>query len=62
MLRQVEDPTRGKAGASTRAARVCLVLHVLAWQGLAVRDMAATPDDVMEELLDFEHYTKKADC
>jgi len=39
VLRQEEDPTRGK--------------------GLAIRDMAATPDDVMEELLDFSHYNKK---
>eukprot|EP00435_Cladocopium_sp_Y103_P047781 s132_g14.t1 len=40
VLRQEEDPTRGK--------------------GLAIRDMAATPDDVMEELLDFSNYKKKA--
>ena len=39
VLRQEEDPTRGK--------------------GLAIRDMAATPDDVMEELLDFSTYKKK---
>ncbi|CAE8608862.1 unnamed protein product, partial [Polarella glacialis] len=39
VLRQEEDPTRGK--------------------GLAVRDMAATPDDVMEELIDFKGYQKK---
>ncbi|CAJ1453323.1 unnamed protein product, partial [Effrenium voratum] len=41
VLRQEEDPTRGK--------------------GLAIRDMAASPDDVMEELLDFSNYKKKAD-
>mmetsp|Transcript_2398 Transcript_2398/g.4383 ORF Transcript_2398/g.4383 Transcript_2398/m.4383 type:complete len:252 (-) Transcript_2398:56-811(-) len=39
VLRQEEDPTRGK--------------------GLAVRDMAAKPEDVMQELVDFKSYAKK---
>lgn len=39
VMRQEEDPTRGK--------------------GLAVRDMAAKPEDVMQELVDFKNYAKK---